>query len=92
MSSLDDDAAIDIAADAELDLRPSDAALIHAEMVNLSVKHREVVLLRYIEELSYEQIAEVLGCTVGTVRSRLHYAKTALRLKLESNHERTQDA
>jgi RNA polymerase sigma-70 factor (ECF subfamily) len=36
---------------------------------------RIVLLLREVEELSYEQIAQRLGCTVGTVKSRLHRAK-----------------
>jgi RNA polymerase sigma-70 factor (ECF subfamily) len=40
---------------------------------------REVLLLRFVEELSYEQIADAVGCEIGTVRSRLFYAKRALR-------------
>ena len=40
---------------------------------------REVCLLRYRDDLSYGEIALVLGCSVGTVRSRLHYAKERLR-------------
>ena len=40
--------------------------------------HREVLVLRFMEDLSYEQIAEAIGCNLGTVRSRLHHAKRAL--------------
>ena len=60
-----------------------DAAAIHAKLSQLSPEHREVLLLRFMEDLSYEQIAEVTGCGVGTVRSRLHYGKSAPRKLLE---------
>ena len=63
----------------------SPAALDH-----LAPEHREVLLLRFIESMSYEQIARVVGCAVGTVRSRLHYAKKAMRDEIErmQHHER----
>jgi len=52
---------------------------------------REVLLLRFVEDLSYEQIAAAVGCELGTVRSRLHYAKRALRELIERNgHEQPQ--
>ncbi len=41
--------------------------------------YREVILLRYYEEMSYSQIAEILGCNVGTVKSRLFKAKEFLK-------------
>jgi RNA polymerase sigma-70 factor (ECF subfamily) len=44
------------------------------------------VVLRYIEDMTYEEIARVVGCALGTVRSRLHYAKGALRRVLESTN------
>lgn len=50
----------------------------------LSIKHRTVVTLFEIDGLSHEQIAEVVGCSVGTVRSRLHYAKQILQAELQS--------
>lgn len=50
----------------------------------LSIKHRTVVTLYEIDGLSHEQIAEVVGCSVGTVRSRLHYAKQLLQAELQS--------
>ena len=43
--------------------------------------------LRFLEDLSYEEIAHVTGCAVGTVRSRLHYAKAAMRQLMESHHD-----
>lgn len=90
-ASLDDDVAAEIIEDSPFEFSPSDAARIHTEMAKLTDKHREVLMLRFIEDLSYEQIAEVVGCTPGTVRSRLYYAKAALRMRLEINHERIQD-
>lgn len=42
-------------------------------------KFREVIILRYIEELPYEDIAQILGVPVGTVKTYLHRAKTKLR-------------
>jgi RNA polymerase sigma-70 factor, ECF subfamily len=48
----------------------------------LSPEHRVVVVLRYTEELSYEEIAEVLNCSRGTVASRLNRAHKILERKL----------
>jgi RNA polymerase sigma-70 factor, ECF subfamily len=63
---------------------PEDAEAVRAAMDQLPVEQREVLMLRFLEEMSYEQIAEVIGKPIGTVRSRIHYAKLALRAKLES--------
>ena len=49
----------------------------------LSPEHREVLMLCFIEEMSYEEIARVTNATLGTVRSRIHYAKRALKTALE---------
>ena len=46
---------------------------------SISPGHREVLLLRFFEEMGYEEIARVTNSSLGTVRSRLHYAKRALR-------------
>jgi RNA polymerase sigma factor (sigma-70 family) len=74
----------EIAADEpELEFTSDDAARVHGAMAQLSIAHREVLVLRFMEDLSYEQIAEVIGCKVGTVRSRLHHAKLTLRDYLE---------
>ena len=48
----------------------------------LSIKHRSVVILHELEGLSHPQIAEILDCSEGTVRSRLHYARKRLRVLL----------
>jgi RNA polymerase sigma-70 factor (ECF subfamily) len=49
----------------------------------LSPPHREVLVLCFFEELSYEEIAGITGSTLGTVRSRIHYAKRALKNALK---------
>jgi RNA polymerase sigma factor (sigma-70 family) len=52
-------------------------------MQKLSIKHRTVVTLFEIDGLSHQEIAEVMECSVGTVRSRLHYAKQLLQSELQ---------
>jgi RNA polymerase sigma factor (sigma-70 family) len=47
--------------------------------------HRSVVLLHYLEEFSLEQIAQVTGTSIGTVKSRLYYARKTLRELLEDS-------
>jgi RNA polymerase sigma-70 factor (ECF subfamily) len=49
----------------------------------LSMKHRTVVVLYEIDGLSHGEIAQVMNCSEGTVRSRLHYAKTRLQAELQ---------
>ena len=53
-------------------------------MQKLSIKHRTVVTLFEIDGLSHEEIAEITGTSVGTVRSRLHYAKQMLQGELKN--------
>jgi RNA polymerase sigma factor (sigma-70 family) len=52
-------------------------------MQKLSIKHRTVVTLFEVDGLSHQEIAEVMDCSVGTVRSRLHYAKQLLQAELQ---------
>ena len=70
----------------EPDFTVEDAARIHAALDQLPPEQREVLVLRFLEELSYEEIATVTGCLVGTVRSRLHY-QHALLLPSGQDHE-----
>ena len=62
-----------------------DAAKLHQCLGELRPLHKEVLMLRFIESMSYAEIAEVLDCNLGTVRSRIHLAKQALREKLEKS-------
>jgi RNA polymerase sigma-70 factor (ECF subfamily) len=66
-----------------------DAARIHAALDELAPEQREVLVLRFLEEMTYEDIARVVGCPAGTVRSRIHYGKRALQRALErtKDHE-----
>jgi RNA polymerase sigma-70 factor (ECF subfamily) len=52
-------------------------------MLSLSPKHQAVISLHYLEEMSVEDTAAVLGCRVGTVKSRLSRARAALRERLK---------
>jgi RNA polymerase sigma-70 factor (ECF subfamily) len=57
-------------------------ARIGKGMDKLSGKHREILTLRNVKNLSYEEIAEILGISVGTVKSRIARARESLRAKL----------
>lgn len=59
------------------------AERVHFALDQIPLHHREVLTLHFLEDLSLEQIAEVLGIPEGTVKSRLHHAKRALREILE---------
>ena len=60
-----------------------EAEQVHAKLDMLPAAQREVLVLRYIEDMSYEEIAGIINCQVGTVRSRLYYGKRGLRELLE---------
>jgi len=49
----------------------------------LTPDHRAVIILREIDGLSYEEISESLDCSLGTVMSRLHYARKKLQTRLK---------
>jgi RNA polymerase sigma-70 factor (ECF subfamily) len=72
-------------ADAEAveDFTAEDAARIHSALDRLSAEHREVLVLRFMDDLSYEEIAQVVRCHLGTVKSRIHHAKRLLRQAME---------
>jgi RNA polymerase sigma-70 factor (ECF subfamily) len=56
-----------------------DAAAIHAALGEIGLKHREVLVLHFLEDLSMADIAQIVGCTEGTVRSRIFYGKKAMK-------------
>lgn len=77
----DDDIADIGTADETLNLQ--NAEHIHQALGKLSIPHREVLTLFFLEDLSVNEMAEVLQVLPSTVKSRLHYAKRALRAVLE---------
>ena len=64
-----------------------DAGRVHRALDRLSHGHREVLLLRFMETMPYEEIAHVLDISLGTVRSRIHYAKRTLRRVMEEESD-----
>jgi len=56
--------------------------LVRNAVLSLPAKYREVVVLCELQDLSYGEAAEILGCAIGTVRSRLHRARALLLAKL----------
>jgi RNA polymerase sigma-70 factor (ECF subfamily) len=59
-----------------------DQKLVRRALADLSEEFRTVLVLKEMEDLKYEEIAEIVGCPVGTVRSRIHRARAELREKL----------
>lgn len=71
-------AAPENAAEPDPEFTAVDAQTIHKALDELPPLQRQVLVLFFLEDLSLEEIAEVLRCPVGTVKSRLHYAKRTL--------------
>jgi RNA polymerase sigma-70 factor (ECF subfamily) len=55
---------------------------VRKAVLSLPPKYREVVVLCELQDVSYVETAEILGCAIGTVRSRLHRARALLLEKL----------
>jgi RNA polymerase sigma-70 factor (ECF subfamily) len=64
-------------------LRSEQAELVQAALLEISDEHRQILVLREMEDYSYETIAEILELPVGTVRSRLFRARLQLKEQLE---------
>ena len=60
---------------------------IEEALAKLSPEHRESVMLKDVQGLSYKEIAEVMDCTLGTVMSRLFYARQKLQALLKDEYE-----
>ena len=58
--------------------------LIQMEILKLPEKYRSAILLKYIEELSLKEISEVLDLPIGTVKTRIHRGREALRKQLRN--------
>jgi RNA polymerase sigma-70 factor (ECF subfamily) len=62
-------------------------ARIDNAIAQLSPEHRAVILMKEIEEMQYHEIAEALNCSIGTVMSRLFYARKKLQNSLRDVYE-----
>ncbi len=60
---------------------------LHEAINSLNIHHRLVVMLFYLQGFSLTEIAYILECPVGTVKSRLHHARRALRRRLAGESE-----
>ncbi len=60
---------------------------IDAAIAQLSPEHRAVILMKETEDMQYHEIAEALGCSIGTVMSRLFYARKKLQTLLKDVYE-----
>ena len=97
----DGDMAISAGAHREVEadtLRREQAEWVRKALLSLTPANRAVLVLREYEELSYREIAVALDIPVGTVMSRLNYARNALRellkmetMPLETEYDRTRD-
>ena len=61
---------------------------IEKAIAQLSPEHRAVILMKEIEDMQYHEIAEALGCSIGTVMSRLFYARKKLQNLLRDVYEK----
>ena len=75
------DASPDAQADHSLEVAEQQG-MVRTALTQIASDSREVLILKEIEGLKYEQIAEIVGCPIGTVRSRIHRARQELRKKL----------
>ena len=79
----EDDAPGGIPASGEPTLAGWDAMDIHAALARLSLPHRDVLTLHFLEGFSISEIGAITGCAEGTIKSRIHHAKRAVRARLE---------
>ena len=56
-------------------------------IAKLTPEHRAVIVMKELEDLQYSEIAEILGCSIGTVMSRLFYARKKLQALLKDVYE-----
>ena len=71
--------------------KEQEKSLLHRALMRLPAEKRELLILCRFQELSYEEVARLVGCEVGTVKTRIHRALQELRVifqELEQAHER----
>ena len=72
-------------------IRSEEIDLVQQAILALPAANREVVALCELQEMSYLEAADILGCAIGTVRSRLHRARRMLRHELNSRRQARPD-
>src|SRR5262249_46825468 len=72
-------------------VRDEEIEIVRQAVLALPLHYREVVVLCELEEMSYNEAAALLGCAVGTVRSRLHRARALLKQRLRGGEAGEQD-
>jgi RNA polymerase sigma-70 factor, ECF subfamily len=73
-------------------VRNEEIETVRQAVLALPLHYREVVVLCELEEMSYTEAAALLGCAIGTVRSRLHRARALLKQRLQMKETTEQDA
>ncbi len=68
-------------------MRAQGIARVRMAVLSLPVRYREVIVFCELQEMTYAETAQALGCAIGTVRSRLHRARALLAEKLSAQHE-----
>ena len=66
------------------------SSAVESALRELTPDQRAVVLLADVEERSYQEIAEIMACSIGTIRSRLHRARLQLRKLIPRQREEEQ--
>jgi RNA polymerase sigma-70 factor (ECF subfamily) len=84
LESLEDDSTVgEVRPDPVADLtRAARVAVLRKAVLALPLRYREVVVLCDLQELSYAEAADAVGCAIGTVRSRLHRARGLLAARV----------
>lgn len=67
--------------------RVTTALSVREAIATLPSRQREAVVLRYLADLSLADVAEAMGCAVGTVKATLHHALGSLRIELEEDDD-----
>ena len=71
----------------EQTVRRETAGIVREALDALPEHHRAVLSLRYLERMSYKEIADALECSLGTVKSRIHYALRSIAASLGDDQE-----
>ncbi len=77
--TIDDDASVD----AEIEAHDRQA-IVQEHLLNLPAKYRVVLILRHLQEMTYEEMAEILTMPIGTIKTHLFRARNLLKERLEA--------